>query len=140
MSPQPNRRHRAITIAFLAWNALGVAAFAMQSTADPATLAAGDPVTARIWAAMPVWAWGAYALATLGGLTGAVALALGRGRLALAASAAGVLGVLVQFGWSLLATDLLAAKGMGAAVFPAIILTLAVAQTWYAAHRLRAAS
>src|SRR3546814_13564138 len=48
----------------------------MQYTADLDQLAKTDPYTARIFAAMPGWAWTAYALAVGGGTLGAILLLL----------------------------------------------------------------
>lgn len=115
----------------LIWNLMGVAAFVMQYGADPSQLAKTDPDAARAFAAMPKWAWAAYAIAVSAGTLGAVALLM---RKAVAASLflLSVIAVLVQFGYTFLGTDLLAAKGWTVAIFPAIIVLIAVVQWLYA--------
>ena len=40
--------------------------------------------------------------------------------------------MLVQFGYTFLGTDLLAVKGPTAAIFPAVIIAIAIAQWFYA--------
>lgn len=128
---RPSRSFHIIGLILLGWNLMGLAAFILQYSADPATLAKDDPYTARILAQMPGWAWTAYAVAVSGGTLGATLLLMRK------AAAAGlfllsVIAVIVQFGYSFLGTDLLAMKGATAAIFPAIILAIAVAQTAYA--------
>ncbi|MBB5986099.1 sugar transporter [Sphingobium lignivorans] len=118
-------------ILFLLWNLLGCAAFVMQSTMDLDALAATDPVQAQIWATMPAWAWAAYLVAVAAGTLGAIALLM-RSRLAVLLSLLCVAAVLVQFGYAFLGTDLLALKGPSSAIFPAIIVLLAIAQWIYA--------
>lgn len=53
-------------------------------------------------------------------------------RLAVLLSLLCVAAVLVQFGYAFLGTDLLALKGPSSAIFPAIIVLLAIAQWIYA--------
>ena len=63
-----------IAIVLLLWNLMGLAAFAMQYTADLTELAKSDPVTAQAFAAMPAWVWIAYTIAVGAGTLGAVLL------------------------------------------------------------------
>lgn len=129
-------RQRTIAIAILIWNAIGIAAFAAQWSADPNAMAASDPVTAEAFATMPGWAWSAYALAVAAGLGGAVALLLRR-RLAIALFALSVVAVVVQFSWSFAVFGLIARKGPATLVFPLIILLIALAQLAWARRTLR---
>ncbi len=131
-----SRSFKIIAIGLLIWNLIGVAAFAMQYGADLAAMAKSDPYTARIFAEMPGWAWAAYAVAVGAGTGGALLLLL-RKPAAVALFAVSVAAVVVQFGYSFLGTDLWAVKGASAAVFPTVILMIAVGQLVYAA-RLRA--
>lgn len=108
---------------------MGLAAFVSQSTADLDALAKADPVQARIWAGMPLWAWLAYGLAVGCGLASAIALQLRR-RIAISLSIIEVIAVLAQFGYTFCMTDLLALRGAGTLIFPAIILLLAIVQLW----------
>ncbi|ANI78941.1 MULTISPECIES: sugar transporter [Sphingobium] len=126
-----SRSFAIFALGLLIWNLIGVAAFILQYTADLAALAKSDPYTARIFAGMPGWAWAAYAVAVGAGTLGATMLLM-RKRVAVPLFALSVIGVVVQFGYSFLGTDLLAVKGAGAAAFPAVILVIAVGQLLYA--------
>jgi hypothetical protein len=125
-----------VGLGLLLWNLIGVAAFIMQYAADLATLAKSDPYTARIFAEMPGWAWAAYAVAVGAGTMGAVMLLM-RKAVAVPLFGLSVIGVVVQFSYSFFGTDLLMVKGPDAAVFPAVILAVAVGQMLYAG-RMRA--
>lgn len=125
------RRFRIVAIGLLLWNLLGVMAWYTQSHADLAAMARTDPVTAQIWRAMPGWAWGAYALAVWAGTLGAVALLMQR-RWAIVLFALSLAGVVAQFGWTFLGTDIIARKGPATAVFPAVIALIGIFQLWWA--------
>jgi hypothetical protein len=116
---------------FLLWTLLGVAAFLMQSMQDLAELARTDPVQARLWAEMPLWVWMAYGMAVGAGLAGALALLLRR-RSAVWLAGLCLIAVLVQFGHTILLTDLVALRGWSAALFPLLIIAMALAQLLYA--------
>ncbi len=131
-----SRSFKIIAIGLLAWNLIGVAAFAMQYGADLDALAKSDPYTARIFAEMPGWAWAAYAVAVGAGTVGALLLLL-RKAAAVGPFALSLIAVVAQFGYSFLGTDLWAVKGAAAAAFPSVIVAIATGQLLYAA-RLRA--
>ncbi|HYI41078.1 MAG TPA: hypothetical protein VE053_12245 [Allosphingosinicella sp.] len=116
-------------IAFL-WAAMGCYAYLTQVSMDSAALAQLPAEQREIWAAMPGWAVGAYAVAVWAGLLGALGLLLRRtwARLAYAAS---LLAVIVQFGWTFLATSILTTMGPSAAAFPAFILVVAALLLWF---------
>lgn len=121
-----------IGIILLLWNLMGVAAFAMQYGMDLGEFAKTDPVGARIFAKMPGWLWIVYAVAVGAGTVGAVLLLMKK---AAAASLflVSLIAVLVQFGYTLGATDLIAQKGMlQAAVFPIVVILIAIGQLLYA--------
>lgn len=120
-----------IAIVLLLWNLMGVGAFIMQYSADIGELAKTDPYTAHICAAMPSWAWFAYAVAVGAGTLGATMLLL-RKAVAAPLFLLSIIAVIVQFGYSFLLTDLLSVKGFTAAIFPAVILIIAIFQWRYA--------
>lgn len=121
----------AIGIILLLWNMIGVAAFIMQYSADLNQLAKTDAYTARIFAQMPGWAWAAYGVAVGAGTLGAILLLL-RKAAAAPVFLLSIIAVIAQFGYSFLGTDLLAVKGATAAIFPAVILVIALFQWRYA--------
>jgi hypothetical protein len=114
----------AVAIAALLWEAMGCFAYWTQVSMDSAALARLPAAQADLWAAMPAWVVGAYAVAVWGGLLGAIGLLLRRAwaRLAFAAS---LVAVIVQFGWTFLSTPILTTIGASAAAFPAFILLMA---------------
>jgi hypothetical protein len=115
----------------LLWSLSGVGAFISQHGMDTAELAKTDPYTAKIFAQMPRWTWAAYAIAVGAGTLGAIALLLKRAWAA-PLFALSVIAVIVQFGYTFLGTDMLTVKGPTTAIFPAVILILAIAQFLFA--------
>lgn len=127
-----HRSVRVISVILLLWNLMGLAAFVMQYRMDPGELARTDPDMARAFSEMPGWVWIAYALAVSAGTVGAILL-VRRKAGAVVLFLLSLIGVLVQFGYTLGATDLIARKGVAAAAgFPAIIILIAVGQFAYA--------
>lgn len=126
-----SRSFTIIALGLLIWNLIGVAAFIMQYTADLGAMARSDPYTARIFAQMPVWAWVAYGVAVGTGTLGATMMLM-RKALAVPLFGLSVIGVVAQFGYSFLGTDMLAVKGASTTIFPAVILAIAVGQLFYA--------
>jgi len=126
----------AVAAVALLWEAMGCYAYVTQVSMDSAALARLPAEQREIWAAMPGWAVGAYAVAVWAGLLGAVGLLLRKSwaRLAFAAS---FLAVIVQFGWTFLATPILTTMGASAAVFPALILAVAALLLWFSSVAAR---
>lgn len=120
-----------VAILSLLWNMAGIGAYLSQVMMNPAELAKTDPYQAHMFAQMPKWAWSAYAIAVWSGLLGAIALLFKRS-LAVTLILTSLIAVLVQFSYALVMTDLIAVKGWVAAVFPAIIIVLALAQFLFA--------
>lgn len=121
-----------IGVILLVWNLMGVAAFVSQFTLDPAELATTDPAAARAFATMPGWLWGVYAVAVGAGTLGAILLLVKK-----AAAATlfllSLIAVIVQFGFTLMGTSLIAEKGLVAALaLPAVIIVIAIIQLFYA--------
>ena len=121
----------AVAILALLWEAMGCFSYVTKVTMDSAALAQMPAAERDIWAAMPGWVVGAFAVAVWSGLLGAVGLLLRRGwaRLAFAVS---LLAVIVQFGWTFLATPIMSTIGTSAAAFPAFILLMAAVLLWFA--------
>jgi hypothetical protein len=115
----------------LLWALMGCFAYWSQVTMSAADLAQLPQSQQDIWKAMPKWVIGAYAIAVWSALLGVIGLLLRRrwARPLLLLSIAGIIG---QFGWTFLATDLLRAQGMSAAAFPLFILLAGLAMLWLA--------
>jgi hypothetical protein len=121
-----------IGVILLLWGLTGIMFFTLQYTADLAELAKTDPVTARIFGAMPGWVWIVYAIAVATGTLGSIAL-LKRKAIAALLYLISVICVVIQFGYSFLGTDLIAVKGwFVATAFPAFIFAVALFEWLYA--------
>jgi len=118
-------------IALFIWSLAGIAAFVAHLSVDAATLAKMPADDAAGFRALPGWFVYAFALATIPAVLGAVALLARRGW-AVPLYALALIGALIQFGYVLGLTDLLARKGASAGVLPAVIVALAIFSLWLA--------
>jgi hypothetical protein len=133
----PTLSYRIVAILLVLWGVAGVFAFYFHVTAGPEQIAAMSAFDRHAFLTRPGWFDGVYAVATGGGLLGAVAL-LFRRRIALPLFIVSLVAVVLQFGWVFLATDLIAAKGAGAVVpFPLVIFAIALFQIAVARHGRR---
>ena len=132
----PTRSFWIVAGLLFVWALIGDAAYLSQVTADLTELAKTDPTTAKAFATMPEWAWSAYAIAVWVSTLAAIALLLRR-RIAAPLYAVSLLAVLVQFGWTLFGTSVIAEKGAGAAIFPLVIIAIGIFSLWYAWHKTR---
>jgi hypothetical protein len=115
----------------LLWEAGGCYAYLTQVSAGAKALAALPAAERAVWQAMPPWIWGAYAVAVWVGLSGAIGLLM-RQSWARAALIVSLAGVIVQFGWMFLRTDIVAAKGLSATFLPAAIFIVGLFLIWFA--------
>jgi len=121
-----------VAVIALLWNLTGIAFFFMQYTADLDALAKIDPYQAKAFSEMPSWQWAVYAIAVFAGLAGTICLFL-RSRRAIPLYILSLTAVIVQFGYTFFATDIIAVMGWGkAAGFPVFIFIAALAQLLYA--------
>lgn len=114
----------AVAAVLLLWSIAGVASFAAHVLAGEKLAAEQGAWDLAFYRALPGWfAWD-YAVATLAALAAAVALLL-RSRHAVALSLLSLAGIVLQFGFVFLGTDLLAHKGAAATVpFPVFIAAM----------------
>ena len=110
-----------VAIILLLWAIAGVASFAAHVFAGEKLAAEQGAWDLAYYRALPAWfAWD-YAICTLSGLAGAVALLM-RSRWAVALYVVSLLGVVIQFGYVFLGTDLISQKGATATMpFPMFI-------------------
>jgi hypothetical protein len=120
----------------LIWSLMGCVAYLSQVTMTEADLAALPAAQRDIWAATPAWVIGAYAVAVWSSLAASVGLLLRR-RWAQPLFGLSLAAVIVQFGWTFLATDIVRTVGPGAAAFPAFIIVAAAAMLWLASYAAR---
>ena len=119
-----------VSIVALLWNLAGVAAYLMQVTMSPEALAALSEAEQALYADIPAWATGAYAIAVFAGTLGSILLLM-RKALALPVFVVSLVGILVQMGQALFMTDVLAVRGATAAIGPVAIIVIAVFLVWY---------
>lgn len=118
----------ALAVLLLLWAVAGVASLGAHVFAGEKMAAEQGAWDLAYYRALPAWfAWD-YALATLAALAGAVALLM-RSRQALKLYVLSLVGVVIQFGYVFVGTDLLAHKGAAATVpFPLFIVLMACVQ------------
>lgn len=123
--------HKWVAFAGLAWNLLGLLAFAMQFSMNAEQVAALPAADRAVHDATPAWLMAAFALAVGGGVIGSVGLLLRR-RWAVPAFAVSLVALLLQIGGGYLATPLWRASGVAGAAMPALLLVVAVLLLRYA--------
>ena len=117
-----------VAIILLLWAVAGVASFAAHVFVGEKMAAEQGAWDLDYYRALPAWfAWD-YALATLAALAGAIALLM-RSRQAVMLYVLSLIGVVTQFGYVFVGTDLLAHKGAAATVpFPMFIALMGCVQ------------
>jgi len=118
----------AAAIIMLLWAITGVASFAGHVFVGEKMAVEQGAWDLAYYRALPAWfAWD-YAMATLAGLAGAIALLM-RSRHAVVLYVVSLVGVVIQFGYVFVSTDLMAHKGAMATVpFPAFIALMGAVQ------------
>lgn len=127
MSPRP-RWFTFAALILLVWAVAGVASWAAHVFVGEKMAAEQGAWDLAYYRALPAWFVWDYALATLAALAGALALLM-RSRWAVALYVLSLLGVVIQFGYVFVGTDLLAHKGAAATVpFPVFIAVMGAVQ------------
>lgn len=123
---KPPRWYWVVAVALMLWALAGLAAFYSEATMTADAVAAMPDYDRKLYQSLPGWFNIVYAVATIGGATGALALLL-RARIAAALYALSTAAVVVQFGYVVGLTDLVAVKGfVGGAAFPLFIVVMGV--------------
>lgn len=124
-------------VLLLLWGIAGCVAFYSQTRFGADAIPGATDYDRRLFASLPTWFSVVYGVAVGGGVLGALGL-LVRSRWAVTSFAISLVAVVIQFGWTFLATDLLAVKGPAETVpFPMLIIALAAFQLWLARHGRR---
>lgn len=119
---------RVVALTALLWNLFGLLVFVMQVTMSPEQRAALPPDQQQINAAMPLWVYGAFGLATIAGSAGSVGLLFAR-RWAVPILLVSFVAIVVQMSAAYLLTPVWALTGMRGLAFP-LLLILVVASIW----------
>lgn len=116
------------------WTLFGVMALLTDPAVNEAALADMSEAQRQLVAARPGWLYAVYAVATLGGLAGAIALLLRR-TWAVPLLTLSLIAVVVQFGYVLFVMDAIAVLGAAASVpFPLVIFSIGALVLWLALH------
>jgi hypothetical protein len=126
-----------LAVLLVLWGAMGVFACIQQFRLGADAMGPADDYYRALYAALPAWYNIVYAVATVAGLLGSVALLL-RSRLARPFYIVSLVAVVIQFGWIFATTDMIAVRGFAAAAgFPIFIIAVALAQIWLAGLAIR---
>jgi hypothetical protein len=121
-----------VAILLLLWEVMGCYACVSQFRLGAAAMGPVDDWSLKYYAALPGWYNWVYAVATFGGLLGAVALLL-RDRRASLLFWVSFVAIVVMFGYAFFATDLIAHKGLGQVLpFPLFIAAVGGFAIWFA--------
>ena len=125
-----------VAILLLLWGVGACASYVMHQRFDPDDPA--NPVYDRqLYKSLPAWLNWVFAAAVGTVLAGAVAL-LFRVKEAVFLYVMSLIAVVIQFGWTLGATDLIAVKGWGVAIGPPLVILLfGVFGLWFAIRSRR---
>lgn len=129
---------RIVAILLVLWGLMGCYACYAQLVRGPDAWGPGITDWDRaFYAALPVWYNAVYIVAVGCGAAGAIALLL-RSAMAVPLFLLSVVAIVVMFGWTFVATDLIAHKGVVVATgFPLFILALGLFQFWLARRARR---
>lgn len=120
----------------LAWNLIGVMAYIAQATITPEALQTLPEAERALLAATPAWVTAAFATAVFGGAAGCLLLLL-RSRIALPVLLLSLVGVVLQVGYTLFASQALEVHGPGGMAMPVMIVVVAVLLVVFARHAAR---
>ncbi|MCW3836279.1 hypothetical protein ACFQ1E_11370 [Sphingomonas canadensis] len=130
--PSPPRWFVAVAAALLLWGMTGCMMFYLHIAFGPAMDPQATDWDRAYYAALPGWFTPVYAVAVVGALLGSLALLL-RSRWAVPLYVLSLAGVVIQFGYVLLGTGLIAHKGaMTVVPLPLVIVAVAGFQLWLA--------
>jgi len=118
-------------IVALLWNAFGIVSYLMHVMQSEASLAALPADERALFESFPAWVNGAFAIAVFAGTAGALGL-VRRKRWAVPLVGLSLVAIVLQMGYTFLASALIDVMGAGAAVLPSVIVIAAAALFWLA--------
>ncbi|MFD1612580.1 hypothetical protein ACFSCW_12285 [Sphingomonas tabacisoli] len=125
-----------VAVLAVLWEAMGCYAYMSQVTMSASQIAALPQAQQDLMAHVPIWATAAFAIATWGGLLGAIGLLLRRSwaRTLFMASLAAVL---VQWTWWLLIARAADVMGLSAYVMPVCVIVIGALLVWFSGFAAR---
>lgn len=127
---QPTRWFRRIAIAALLWNLIGIASFMATVMVTPEALKAMPEAQRVLYTHTPVWVTASYAVAVLGATLGSVLL-LARKAWTVPVFAVSLAAIVLQMGYSLFGTPMIALLGPSSAVLPLVVVAVAAWLLWF---------
>lgn len=118
-----------VAIILLIWDAIGVFSFVMTLMMTDEMIATLPPEQQEMYTSTPGWINVFYAVATIGALLGCIGLVMKKAW-AKMLFIASLVGVIVQFGYSFLALDMLSVSGPTSVILPLVILLIGIYQIW----------
>ncbi|MDZ7643377.1 MAG: hypothetical protein U5K76_03545 [Woeseiaceae bacterium] len=125
LDAKPDRSYWVISIVALLWNLFGVMAYIMQVTMTPEAMAELPEEQRMLYADIPAWVTGAYAIAVFAGTLGAIGLLL-RKVWAVAMFAVSLVAIFLQMGHTLFMSEALAVFGWTGAILPLLVIVIAL--------------
>ena len=114
----------------LLWEAMGCYSYVMHVTMSADQIAALPDGERQLMTGVPIWATAAFAIATWGGLAGAVGLLMRRSW-ARTLFVISLVAILVQFGWWFLIARAGDVLGSSAYTMPVAIIVIGAALVWF---------
>lgn len=127
-----------IAIFALLWELMGVGSYLYHVTLTDAQIDALPAGQAELMRVTPAWIDGAFAIATWGGLLGAIGLLLRR-RWSRALLLVSVIAAAIQFGYIFTLGRGFELVGTEGAVFPVVIVLMGALLVWFADHAAKRA-
>ncbi|WP_047245372.1 hypothetical protein [Maribacter thermophilus] len=125
-----------VSIVALLWNLIGVVSYLGQAFMTDEDLALLSEAERELIETQPAWVTAAFALAVWGGTLGCIFLLL-RKKWAKPVFIISLIGILAQFGYSLLLSNNMDVYGASAVVFPIIIIVVGVLLLLFANASIR---
>jgi hypothetical protein len=124
-----------IAVFVLLWNLLGVMAFAGQMLITPEMLSQLPQAEQDLYAATPLWATIAFAIAVIAGAIGAFLLFLKKSA-CIPVFQLSLVGVVIQMVHSLFLSNSLEVYGPGSSTMPMLVVVIAITLVWWSKKSL----
>jgi len=122
---------RVTIIILVLWNLFGAYVCIQQFRLGAEAMGPATDYDRALYASMPVWYNWVFAFAEVTGVAGTIALLL-RKAISRPLLILSLIGVIVQFGYLFLTSDIIAVKGIGTTYLPLFIAAVCILQVWLA--------
>ena len=119
-----------IGIVALVWNLMGVMAYLDQAYMTEEELLAKSVAEQALYADIPAWVTGAYAIAVFGGALASILLLL-RKKLATFVFILSFVGIVAQISYNFLMSNAVEVYGPGGMIMPIMVLVIGAFLVWY---------